>query len=38
MPQKFGVATGRILLQGALIEIDPNTGKALKIQRISEPL
>ena len=37
-PQKFPVAKGRILLQGALIEIDPTTGKALHIQRISEPL
>ncbi len=38
MPQKFGVATDRIVLNGALIEIDDNSGKALKIQRISEPL
>jgi calcineurin-like phosphoesterase len=37
-PQKFGVATGRILLQGALIEIDTQTGRALAIRRISEPL
>jgi len=37
-PQKFGVATDRILLQGALIEIDPSTGRALKIERISEHL
>ncbi|MDB6058452.1 MAG: hypothetical protein JWO95_2296 [Verrucomicrobiales bacterium] len=38
MPQKFGVASERILLQGALIDIDPNTGRAVSIKRISEPL
>jgi calcineurin-like phosphoesterase len=32
------VATGRVLLQGALVEIDDVTGKALNIQRVSEPL
>ena len=37
-PQKFGVASGRIKLQGALIEIDDKTGKALSIQRISEEI
>jgi 2',3'-cyclic-nucleotide 2'-phosphodiesterase len=37
-PQKFGIATQRIFLQGALIEIDAHSGKALSIQRISEPL
>jgi hypothetical protein len=37
-PQKFEVATGRILLQGALIEIDEGTGHALSIRRISKPL
>lgn len=37
-PQKFGVASGRILLQGALIEIDDASGRAIAIQRISEPL
>lgn len=37
-PQKFDVASERIFLQGALIEINPQTGKALKIERISEPL
>ena len=37
-PQKFDVAKGRILLQGALIEIDTATGRALSIRRISEPL
>jgi len=38
MPQRFEVASGRVLLQGALIEIDATTGKAANIQRISAPL
>lgn len=37
-PQRFGVARDRILLQGALIEIDEGTGLARRIQRVSEPL
>lgn len=37
MPQRFDVAKGRVLLQGALVQIDQHTGKALKIHRISEP-
>lgn len=37
MPQKFDVAKGRVLLQGALVEIDEGTGRATRIQRISEP-
>jgi metallophosphoesterase (TIGR00282 family) len=37
-PQKFDVAKGRVLLQGARVEIDPASGKALEIQRVSEPL
>lgn len=37
-PQKFGVASGRILLQGALIEIDNATGRAVHIRRVSEPV
>jgi metallophosphoesterase (TIGR00282 family) len=35
-PQKFGVATGRVLLQGAVVEINGYTGRAEKIQRVSE--
>jgi metallophosphoesterase (TIGR00282 family) len=35
-PQKFEVAKGKVLLQGAMIEIDRETGKAKKIERISE--
>ena len=38
MPQKFEVAKGRIMLQGALVEIDAATGKAVHIQRVSEAL
>jgi metallophosphoesterase (TIGR00282 family) len=38
MPQKFEVAKGRVLLQGALVEIDNQTGRATAIQRLSEPL
>jgi metallophosphoesterase (TIGR00282 family) len=37
-PQRFSVASGNILLQGALIEVDENSGRALSIRRISEPL
>ncbi len=36
MPQRFEVAKDRVLLHGALIEVDDTTGKALKIQRVSE--
>jgi len=36
MPQRFEVAKNRVFLHGAAIEIDDATGKALKIQRISE--
>ncbi len=38
MPQRFEVAKGRIMLQGALIDIEEQSGKAVKIQRVSEPL
>ncbi len=38
MPQKFEVAKGRVLLQGAVVEIDDHSGHALRIERISEPL
>jgi metallophosphoesterase (TIGR00282 family) len=37
-PQKFGVASGRILLQGAVVRVDPESGHALSIERVSEPL
>lgn len=37
-PQRFGIATGRVLLQGALITVDDASGRATDIRRISEPL
>jgi metallophosphoesterase (TIGR00282 family) len=37
-PRRFTVAKKRVLLQGALIEIDPSTGNAASIRRVSEPL
>ena len=37
-PQRFGVASERILLQGAVVDIDEATGRARSIQRVSEPL
>jgi calcineurin-like phosphoesterase len=36
MPQKFEVAKGRVLLQGAVVDIDEQTGRARSIERISE--
>jgi 2',3'-cyclic-nucleotide 2'-phosphodiesterase len=36
MPQRFEVAKNHVLLNGAVIEIDEATGKAMKIQRVSE--
>ena len=38
MPQRFEVAKNHVLLHGALIEIDDASGKALKIQRVSESI
>jgi 2',3'-cyclic-nucleotide 2'-phosphodiesterase len=37
-PRRFHLAKKRILLQGALIEIDESSGRALSIRRVSEPL
>lgn len=37
-PQRFGVAKDHVLLQGSVIEVDEATGKAVSIQRISEPM
>lgn len=34
MPQPFDVATGDVRLCGALVEIDPETGRAISIERI----
>jgi metallophosphoesterase (TIGR00282 family) len=38
MPQRFEVAKERVMLHGALIEIDEATGKAIKIQRVAEAI
>jgi calcineurin-like phosphoesterase len=37
-PQRFGVAEGRVVLHGALIDIDETSGKATAIRRIAEPM
>jgi metallophosphoesterase (TIGR00282 family) len=36
MPQRFEVAKNNVLLHGCMIEIDDASGKAVKIQRVSE--
>ena len=38
LPQRFSVATGRVLLQGALVDVDEFSGKATWIKRVSEPM
>jgi hypothetical protein len=38
MPQRFEVAKERVILHGALIEIDETSGKAVKISRVAERL
>jgi metallophosphoesterase (TIGR00282 family) len=38
MPQRFEVAKDRIILQGAVVEIDNGSGKAVAIRRVSLPL
>ena len=38
MPQRFEVAKERVLLHGVIIELDESTGRALKIERISQAL
>jgi metallophosphoesterase (TIGR00282 family) len=37
-PQRFAVAEKDVKLQGAIVEINDGTGKAIKIQRVSETL
>jgi metallophosphoesterase (TIGR00282 family) len=37
-PQRFAVARNDIRLQGAVIEVDATTGRAVNIRRVSEPL
>jgi len=38
MTQRFEVAKDRVILHGAVIEIDENSGKALGIQRVGETI
>lgn len=35
MPARFGVGSGTVRLNGALIDVDTSTGKALKIERLA---
>ena len=37
-PQKFEVAKERVILHGAIVQIDEASGKALKIQRVAEQI
>jgi metallophosphoesterase (TIGR00282 family) len=37
-PQKFEVAANRVMLQGALVEVDDTSGRALSVRRVSESL
>src|SRR5881275_3215773 len=37
LPASFPVASGKVRLRGALIEIDETTGRALRITRVDEP-
>ncbi|HCB97580.1 MAG: TIGR00282 family metallophosphoesterase [Limisphaerales bacterium] len=36
-PQRFGVASEQVMIRGVLVTIDPQTGKALSIERVIEP-
>ena len=36
MPNRFDVAEGNVILCGVIVEVDPTTGKALKIERVQE--
>jgi hypothetical protein len=38
MPQRFEVARGRVLLQGAVVKVDDTTGRSQGIWRVSEAL
>ena len=38
MPQRFEVAKNRVMLHGCVIEIEDPSGRALKIQRVSEAI
>jgi calcineurin-like phosphoesterase len=36
MPNRFDVATGPALVQGAYVDVDPETGRAHRIERVRE--
>lgn len=38
MPARFEVCTGNVRLQGAVLTVDPESGKALAVERINLPL
>ncbi len=38
LPQRFEVARQRVFMQGAILELDDASGRAIGIRRISEPL
>ena len=38
MPQRFDVASGRVLLQGAIVTVEAETGRATAIERVSEAM
>lgn len=38
LPQRFPVARDRVLLQGAVVEVDESSGRAISISRLSMPL
>lgn len=38
MPQRFDIANNEVLLQGAIVDVDAETGRAFSIERVSEKL
>ena len=38
MPQRFEVARNRVILHGAVVEVDTVSGRALKIERVAEAI
>ena len=38
MPQRFEVARDRVMLHGAIVEVDATTGRAIRIARVAETL
>ena len=37
MPQKMEVATGKVLLNGVILDVDENSGRARSIERVCIP-